>query len=97
VSTIPFLLTIPDAVVERLVTIRVKQGRWESHWVEVERRDGLAGTKWAVMDTGLCLNHKGHWEREPMPSSRTDAFLRRCRFDTFAEAWEAAEKCEVYT
>lgn len=35
---------------------------------------------WAVVETGCCLNHDGEWEVEPLPSSRDDAFLERCRF-----------------
>ncbi len=41
---------------------------------------------WAIFDhSDVCLNKRGQWEFQPMPSSRTDAFLRRCRFDS-AEA-----------
>lgn len=37
--------------------------------------------QWAITKTsGLCLNRAGYWEWEPMPSSRTDEFLERCRF-----------------
>lgn len=53
----------------------------------VARPDGP--DRYAVRKDGLCLNKRGKWEYEPMPSSRTDAFLKRCRFDTFAQA-EAA-------
>lgn len=83
-----------------IVTIRVKQGRFgggdPNDWLTVERRDGYKGTRWAVCDKGLVLNHKGAWEYEPMPSSRTDAFKMRCRFDTFDEAYNAARDCAPY-
>ncbi len=83
-----------------VVTIRVKQGRFggddPNDWLTVERRDGHEGTKWAVCDKGLCLTHKGRWEWEPQPSSRTDAFKKRCRFDTFDEAYYAARECNPY-
>jgi len=47
--------------------------------------------KWAVRKLGACLNHDGEWEYEPMPSSRDDAFLHRCRF-TLAAAEDAVRK-----
>lgn len=45
--------------------------------------------KWAVRDGGDCLNKKGKFEYEPMPSSRTEDFLNRCRFSSTEEALEA--------
>ena len=33
-----------------------------------------------------CLNKYGHWEYEPLPSSRDDAFMSRCRFNDFTAA-----------
>jgi hypothetical protein len=46
---------------------------------------------WAIRCLGQVLNRKGKWEYEPLPSSRSNAFLTRCRF-TLAEAKEAAQK-----
>jgi hypothetical protein len=47
----------------------------------------------AVRDNiGQCLNTKGKFEYEPLPSSRTDSFLKRCRFDTIQYAQNAYEK-----
>lgn len=83
-----------------IVTIRVKRGRFggddPNDWLTVERRDGHDGTKWAVCDKGLCLNKRGKWEHEPQPSSRTDAFKNRCRWDSFDEAYDAAWNCKPY-
>lgn len=45
--------------------------------------------KWAVRDGSECLNKDLEWEYEPMPSSRGDDFLARCRFDTVDSALEA--------
>lgn len=45
--------------------------------------------KWAVRDAGWCLGKGLEWEYEPMPSSRDDDFLARCRFDTLDEAMHA--------
>ena len=49
---------------------------------------------WAVRCRSWCLNNKGKWEYEPMPSSRTDAFLKRCRFSTAKKAMTAADKAK---
>ena len=46
--------------------------------------------KWSVRRSGECLNKRGEWEWEPMPSSRDDDFMARCRFDSPGEAIEAA-------
>ena len=47
------------------------------------QRDG--SILWAIRERGACLNKRGEWEFEPMPSSRTPAFFKRCRFKS-AEA-----------
>jgi hypothetical protein len=59
--------------------------------VFVERcaqRDG--SYLWRVTKRGDCLNKDGEWEYEPLPSSRDDAFLERCRFDSAETAITAA-------
>jgi hypothetical protein len=43
-------------------------------------------TLYAVRQLGCCLNSDGEWEREPIPSSRTDEFLARCRYETWEKA-----------
>jgi hypothetical protein len=45
---------------------------------------------WKVTQGGNCLTKDGHWEYEPLPSSRDDAFLARCRFETADAAIAAA-------
>lgn len=64
--------------------VRFRRGR-----LSIEARgEGL----WAVLEDGsFCLNRDGEFEYEPMPSSRDDAFLKRCRF-TLCEAVAAADK-----
>lgn len=47
--------------------------------------------KWAVRKGSEVLNKKGKWEYEPIPSSRTDKFLERTRFDSLESAIEAFE------
>lgn len=47
---------------------------------------------YAVRQTGCCLSRTGEWEREPIPSSRDDEFLARCRFETWQEAALAIER-----
>ena len=44
--------------------------------------------KWAIIDHGAALNKDGEWEIEPQPSSRIEVYLRRCRFDSMAQALE---------
>ena len=48
--------------------------------------------KFAVRSSSSCLCHDGEWEWEPNPSSRDAEFLARARYDTLAEAFEAAKK-----
>lgn len=45
---------------------------------------------WAVRRFGTVLNKSGEWEYEPLPSSRDDAFLDRCRFESGSQAIDAA-------
>ena len=86
-----------ERLIKRLEAIRVKTGGLGAgEWITVNRRDGLNGTKWAVVDHGLVLNKSGEWEYEPIPSSRDDEFLARCRFDSFDEAWKAAMERKPY-
>jgi hypothetical protein len=49
------------------------------------------GVRFAVRRGRNVLTVKGKWEFEPMPSSRTDAFYKRCRFKTFDAAVKAAD------
>ena len=57
----------------------------------VDQRDGTV--LWAVRRMGgWCLNKKGGWEYEPMPSSRTAAFFKRCRWPTPEAAYLVWEK-----
>lgn len=52
----------------------------ESHTfaVHVEYREP---GRYAVVHLGSVLNQDGEWEREPMPSSRSDEFRARTRYD----------------
>ena len=47
---------------------------------------------YAIRDGRRCMNHLGDWEYEPMPSSRDEAFMARCRFATPEEALAAWDK-----
>lgn len=42
--------------------------------------------KWAVRHNGEVLAKTGQWEWEPFPSSRDEAFFKRCRFESPLEA-----------
>lgn len=47
--------------------------------------------QWAVLeDSSYCLNRDGEFEYEPLPSSRDEGFLKRCRF-SLREALIAAD------
>jgi len=41
---------------------------------------------WAIREKGCCLNKFRKWEVEPIPSSRTSAFYKRCRWDSAESA-----------
>lgn len=57
------------------------------------QRFGKGPVLWAVTNSwGQCLNKKHEWEHEPQPSSRTDAFIKRARWDDFNVAVAAALK-----
>ena len=69
--------------------------RGEPHdWILVERAYQMDGSHlWAVRWRGSCLNVSGKsWEREPLPSSRTPFWLKRHRFTSLTDAWQAAKR-----
>ena len=49
--------------------------------------------KWAVTKEGsnFCLADDGVWEYQPLPSSRDEKFMQRCRFD-FSKAFYLANE-----
>jgi hypothetical protein len=66
--------------------------------IRIETTTQMDGsTKYAVRHIGSCLTTEGEWEYEPIPSSRDDEFLRRCRFDSWQQAANTIiAKCEKY-
>ena len=55
--------------------------------VMLEARDQRDGPRrWCVKIDSQVLRKSGVWECEPMPSSRTEAFFKRTRFASTAEA-----------
>lgn len=69
---------------------------WEISVESSAQRDG--SMLWAVRWMGRCLNRRGGWDLEPIPSSRTEAWLRAHRFDletALRLAWAAAPDVEV--
>ena len=55
--------------------------------VTLDMCHGMYGVKrWAIRDSGACLNKNNEWEWEPLPSSRDDEFYARCRWDTAENA-----------
>lgn len=73
----------------------VKPGEHEGHPIYVEecqQRDN--SVLYAIRQRGFCLNKQGDWEYEPIPSSRDDAFIARCRWADLEDAISAARACE---
>lgn len=63
-----------------------------SKTADIERRDQRDATQlWAVKDGSCCLAKDGEWEYEPLPSSRDEEFIARCRYATKEEALAALE------
>lgn len=63
----------------------------ENQSIYIEYRSHRSGPRWAVTNgIDAVMAKSGNWEWEPSPSSRTPAFLKRCRFKTFEAALEAA-------
>ena len=67
--------------------------------VRIEKRSEREGRSlWAVVWMGDNLSASGRWDREPQPSSRTEAWLAGHRFDLDAAmtlAMSAARLLEV--
>jgi hypothetical protein len=73
-----FLFEVPQGSRMRHVEIRIRirPGNPES---------------WAVVGEGSSvLSRDGDWEYESLPSNRTDEFLQRCRYGSYAEAFSVA-------
>ena len=66
--------------------------------IKIETAKQMDGSiKFAVRHCGACLTVDGKWEPEPIPSSRDELFIYRCRFDTWQDAANTIiEKCERY-
>jgi hypothetical protein len=71
--------------------VRVESYSIPESEIEIIRAKQRTGPdKWKAIHGGYCLTKSGEWEWEPMPSSRTDDFIERCRFDSAQEAIDAA-------
>jgi hypothetical protein len=54
--------------------------------ITIQRMAQIDGSHlWKIAKNGNVLNKQGEWEWEPMPSSRDDDFLARCRYATLDE------------
>ena len=64
--------------------------------INIERCLQINGTTlYAVRQAGACLSRSGEWEYEPIPSSRDDEFMARCRFESWGAAAHAITRfCE---
>lgn len=62
--------------------LRERFSDMDSYAIRVERRTGRDGwtDRWAITDGFAVWTRSGAWESEPLPSSRTDAYLRNARW-----------------
>jgi hypothetical protein len=73
-----------------LIPCAYRTGPVEFGAVKIEECGQIEGPPlWAVRKNGNCMSKDGRWEYEPMPSSRDDEFLARCRFASAQEAYSA--------
>lgn len=66
----------------------------------VERTQRDLSCLYAVVMRSYTANRDGEWEHEPIPSSRDDDYMARCRFADWEEAALLAQKMvrkEVYS
>lgn len=79
-----------DFVLGGFATIAAYRLTDEDRIEEARQSDG--SILWAVRRAGTsCLATDGHWEFEPMPSSRDDDFIQRTRYtspEAALEAWQ---------
>lgn len=53
--------------------------------------------RWAVLRDGFAWTKESAWEYEPMPSSRTEEYLKLARYNTLPQAMRAARKAAMMT
>jgi hypothetical protein len=83
-------MKLPDSVDVSAFSITVSENRYADD-ITVQRARQISGPPlWKVCYRGSVLNQYDEWEYEPMPSSRTDEFLARCRFASAERAIAAA-------
>jgi hypothetical protein len=85
-----------DALSGQLMELKAKSvhflmGKDEDGPITIERRSQPHIDLWAICCHPHVRSRDGLWEREPMPSSRSDEFLARNRY-TFDEAWKIADE-----
>lgn len=73
----------------------INGGSAPSREVFIESRQQMDNSyKWVVKMDSWVLGRDNKYYYEPIPSSRTDKFIARTRFDNFIEANEALAKHE---
>jgi hypothetical protein len=88
----------PAALRAGLIPCAYRIGPVEFDAIKIEECRQMEGPPlWAVRRNGGCMNKGGDWEYEPMPSSRDDEFLSRCRFASAQEALKIAAPVEQTT
>jgi len=82
-----------EAEREAIRKIHICGDEYEHDGVYVEWRGryyGKGPILWAVTWRGRVLSRDGEWEFEPIPSSRDEQFIARCRFGSLDDAIAAA-------
>lgn len=69
--------------------------QWDSEITIEAVRSADGPDQYAIRRAGRCLNKKGEWEYEPLPSNRSAAFLKRCRYATLGKAIDHYVKYEA--
>lgn len=83
-------MTLPEGVI--IDAYAISDGNADPE-IQIQRARQFDGPdRWKVIRGSHCLSKRGDWVYEPLPSSRTDAFLKRCRFDDAGDAIDAALK-----
>lgn len=83
-------MTLPNGVI--IDAYAISDGNADPE-IRIQRARQVDGPdRWKVTKGRDCLSKRGDWVYEPLPSSRTDTFLKRCRFDDASEAIAAAVK-----
>lgn len=87
------MIALKDLVVNQYRLDSFGNGTIDIVLQRCQQEDG--SSNWKIAEKGFVLNCNGEWEFESIPSSRTDAYFKRTRFDTAEEALDFWNKIDV--